>query len=78
MTILDIYLAALCRWAVLYPRGEAIAAEQLAELPQLSELLGRIQQLPAIARVMPEHKISSPYFIQPAPPALPANQVSAS
>lgn len=47
MTILDIYLGALCRWSVLYPRGKALACDALASLPNLQRLLSALEQLPA-------------------------------
>lgn len=78
LSILDFYLAALCRWATLYPRGDALAPEQLAALPEISAILARLQQFSAVAAVLPEHKITLPCFISPTPPQLPAEQVSAS
>lgn len=78
LSILDFYLAALCRWAVLYPRQQALRVEQLSALPTLNRLLERLQQLPSVQRVMPVHSISMPCFIEPTPPDLPVDQVSAS
>lgn len=78
LTILDLYLGVLCRWSVLYPHGKALACDTLASLPHLQRLLSALEQLPAAQRVFPQHKISAPFYIEPSPPDLPAEQVSAS
>lgn len=78
LSILDFYLAALCRWAMIYPRGESVSADQLTNMDCLGRLLAKMQALTSVQSVMPEHKIPMPCFITPEPPDLPAEQVSAS
>lgn len=78
MSILDIYLAALCRWSLLYPSGKALTSDTLRALPNIHKLLIALEQLPAVQRVLPLHKIQAPFFTRPSVPDLPAEQVSAS
>ena len=77
LTVLDFYLGALCRWSQLYPRGRALSPDVLIRLPHLQALLTELEQLPAVVKVFPEHKIRAPFFNQPSPPDLPVEKVSA-
>jgi glutathione S-transferase len=77
-SVLDIYLAALWRWSLLYPRGQALNPDLLADLPHLYELLIALEQHPTAHNVLPLHQVKAPFFTQPSFPDLPAEQVSAS
>ncbi len=75
LSILDFYLGALCRWAVLYPPGGALVEGRPNSLSRLSELLKALEQLPAVARALRAQQISAPFFTDPSPPELPRHQV---
>lgn len=78
LSVLDFYLGALCRWAVLYPVANALQKGLPEGLPCIHKLLTALEALPAVQRALTPQKIRPPYFLNPSPPALPREQVSSS
>ena len=78
LSILDFYLGALCRWSMLYPTASALGNGILDSNPCLLRLLAALEELPGVQRAMGLQTIKAPFFLDPTPPDLPAEQVSAS
>jgi glutathione S-transferase len=68
MTCLDLYLAACARWAQIYgSRG----SWDLSETPYLSQMLGVLEDRPAVRKACEMEQIVGSPFLKPAPVALP-------
>lgn len=67
MTICDIYLGPLIRWAQLYPTGDAIAPSTITALPHLRALLENLAARPAVARAFAAENLTGHPFIDPIP-----------
>ncbi|WP_261841976.1 glutathione S-transferase family protein [Aliamphritea ceti] len=75
LSVCDFYLAALARWAALYPQGQAIAAEDLLSLPALNDFLIRMEQFPAVSRSIADQSVFGGLLRYPDPPDLPPAMV---
>ncbi len=67
-SVCDLYLAACCRWAVLYPRGEAIDPGAIRDFPNLRILLQSLQGRAGVARACAAEEIPAPFFLDPVAP----------
>lgn len=76
LSVLDIYLAAQCRWWQLYPAAEAAVPISATALPNLHRLLSELAGRPAIAAACAEERIVEPFFIDPQLPDLPADMIT--
>ncbi len=74
-SVCDLYLAVCCRWAVLYPPGQAMSPACIDALPALAAMLERCQQRPAVRRACRAESIGPPYLLHPRVPDLPVDQV---
>lgn len=64
----DIYLAVCARWAQLYPRGDALAAGAILNLPRVRIVLEALEGRPAIQRACAMEGIHGRFFTAPAVP----------
>ena len=67
-SVCDIYLAWCARWALIYPVGQALPRGALAAFPQLSAVLHRLQDDPAVLRACAREDIAAPAFTDPVLP----------
>lgn len=72
LTVLDPYLAALVRWAQLYPPGETLPVDSIRGLAALVRLLDALAARPAIVVACAEEGIEGALFLDPALPRPPA------
>jgi glutathione S-transferase len=72
LTILDPYLAALVRWAQLYPPGETLPPASIAPLAALGRLVTTLAERPATQAAFAAEAIDPPFFLSPALPERPA------
>jgi len=75
LSVLDVYLAALCRWWQLYPPAEAAAPITAEALPNVHRLLSELATRPAIINACAEEHIAQPLFIAPKLPDLPMDRL---
>ncbi|MEM7376787.1 MAG: glutathione S-transferase family protein [Pseudomonadota bacterium] len=76
LSVLDLYLAALCRWYQLYPSPSATARIDAETLPFVHRLLEALAARPAVVSACAEEHIVAPYFVSPVLPDLPVDQVT--
>lgn len=67
LSVCDYYVAACARWALLYPPGEAVASERIADLACLRRLLTTLEARPAVAAACAAEGIPTPFFSAPQP-----------
>jgi glutathione S-transferase len=72
LSVLDLYVAALARWAQLYPPGEGLKASSIRPLTALARLLEALGLRPAIIDACAEEGIEAPLFLAPTLPRLAA------
>lgn len=78
LSVCDLYLACLARWAVLYPAGEALAPADVAALPHLGRMLSLLEQRPAVQRALQKEGLAAPggpAFSAPQAPRLDSKAV---
>lgn len=78
LSVCDLYLACLARWAVLYPTGEALAHADVAALPHLGRMLRLLEQRPAVQRALQKEGLAAPgepAFSAPQAPRLATSSV---
>ena len=76
LSVLDFYLAALIRWAQLYPI-EQVVLKDLAPWPKLYALLRSLEEQPFVLRACASECISDDQpFTQPQVPSLPVEDVN--
>ena len=78
LSVCDLYLACLARWAVLYPAGEALAPADVAGLPHLGRMLRLLEQRAAVQRALQKEGLAAPgepAFSAPLVPRLDASAV---
>jgi len=68
LTVLDLYLAALVRWAQLYPLGEALPPESIRPLGAVVRLVETLAERPAIVAACAKEGIVGALFLDPAYP----------
>ena len=74
-TLADFYLAACLRWAQIYPGGAALIAWD--DIPaRLREMLRATELRPAVSRAFASEHITGRPLTAPAPPDLPAGEVT--
>ena len=69
VSVCDLYLAACVRWSQLYPRGDALGAHRLQDLPRLLALLHRLELRAPVRRAFAAEGITGPLFVDPQYPA---------
>lgn len=72
LTILDPYLAALVRWAQLYPPGESLPATSIEPMAALFRLATELALRPAIQAACTAEGIAGSLFLAPSLPDRPA------
>lgn len=68
LTVLDLYLAALVRWAQLYPLGEALPPDSIRPLGAVVRLVESLAARPAIVAACAKEGITGSLFLDPALP----------
>jgi glutathione S-transferase len=79
LTVCDLYLVCLARWAVLYPAGATLAPQAVAGLPHLGRMLRLLEQRPAVQAALQKEGLAAPgvyAFSAPQAPRLAANAVT--
>ena len=68
LSVLDLYLAALVRWAQLYPLGEALPPDSIRPLGAVVRLVETLAERPAIVAACAEEGIEGSLFLDPTLP----------
>jgi glutathione S-transferase len=75
-SVCDLYLAACCRWMMIYPADEPIPGRSLRALPRLWPFLERMEQRPAVVRACTAEWIEPPFLTAPRMPRPPVGSVT--
>ena len=68
LSVLDLYLAALVRWAQLYPLGDALPPDSIRPLGAVVRLVETLAERPAIVAACAKEGIVEPLFLEPRLP----------
>lgn len=74
-TLVDLYLAACLRWARLYPSAAPVLGD-LEAWPRLGAALAALEARPGVARAFAAEHIGGRPLTAPAPPDLPAAEIT--
>lgn len=67
LSVCDCYIAACARWAALYPPGQGVSRESLAQHKRLQRLLTSLEARPAVTAACAAEGIPMPFFSTPRP-----------
>ena len=71
----DFYLAACCRWMVLYPPDDPLSRGVIDALPALEGLLARLQTRASVVAACEKEWIEPPFLLAPRMPSPPSGSV---
>ncbi len=74
-SVCDLYLAACCRWMVLYPPQDPVDHAVIDALPALGRLLERLGARASVASACEREWIEPPYLVRPRMPSPPSGSV---
>lgn len=77
LTVCDLYAAMCARWARIYPLGDAMPIDAFASLPHVTALLARVEQRPAIRRVLALEGLNQPDSACFSAPRVPQERLQA-
>lgn len=68
LSVCDFYLAACCRWSMLYPLAAPLTVGRPIERPHLRRLLESLEDRPSVVRACAKESIEAPFFTAPKRP----------